>query len=365
MAALSAQAWTVYWNFGGDWTALFVVGAQQHGRTQIATAPAYEFDNTLGYDGQYYRLLAHDPLMRADARGSIDAPRMRWRRILTPALVHLVALGRADWIDSVYLAVTLGFLGVGVYFSCRIAARLGLAVWRGALFVAAPATLVSLERQTIDLSLAALTVAFCWYALCDERSWRLYAVAALAPLARETGLILPAALALESVAKRDWKRVGIAALCAAPTLGWAAWVAQQTPSEWGLMTSKVPFRALASRSLWLNPPPGLRPWAGVAAGLEHLALAGVWLAFGLALAALWKREQTALRLAAALCVGGLAFVGYGGVWAEAYAFGRIVTPLLILVAVDRPSWIGLAPALLILPRIAAQLLTHVVGAGGG
>src|SRR6266545_2530619 len=68
-AALAlALAWlwaTVELNYGGDWTALYYTG------DRIVLPPAlaaeenvYRFAGSAGYDGQFYHLIAHDPLLR-------------------------------------------------------------------------------------------------------------------------------------------------------------------------------------------------------------------------------------------------------------------------------------------------------------
>ncbi|MEZ5361813.1 MAG: hypothetical protein R2748_05555 [Bryobacterales bacterium] len=88
--ALAAQAFTVHRNFGGDWTALFVTSADR----ELPISPeAHRFHETMGYDGQFYRALAHDPLLlHVDP---LLRCRLRWRRILTPALAYSEGLGAA------------------------------------------------------------------------------------------------------------------------------------------------------------------------------------------------------------------------------------------------------------------------------
>ncbi|RMF80752.1 MAG: hypothetical protein D6744_07910 [Planctomycetota bacterium] len=295
-------------------------------------------------------------------RGLIDAPRMRQRRILTPLLARTLALGREQWIDVAYLAVTLAWLGVGVYWSCLLAAHLGRDLRWGWAFVALPAVLVSLERQTVDIGLAALTAGFCLHALQGRRG--VYAIAMLAPLARETGWVFPAALAAAALSERPgrerMRQAILAAATVAPGACWFLLTMRTGRSEWSQMTSPIPFAALAERTLRLGPGFGESLKSSLAAGLEHLALAGLWLAIALAAGEAIRRRRGVVAWAAALFAAGLAFVGYPGVWSEAYAFGRVASPLLLLVAVQRPDALGLAPTLLMLPRIAAQLATHAV-----
>jgi hypothetical protein len=61
-------------------------------------------------------------------------------------------------------------------------------------------------------------------------------------------------------------------------------------------------------------------------------------------------------------------LSYAGVWAEAYAFARILSPLVLwlgLVAFERRQWTGVLPLALMAPRIFAQLVPHLLGDGAG
>ena len=49
----------------------------------------------------------------------VDNPRLRWRRILVPALAWLCALGQSDFVDSAYFGVLLGFVFLGAYWLSR------------------------------------------------------------------------------------------------------------------------------------------------------------------------------------------------------------------------------------------------------
>ena len=49
-----------------------------------------------GFDGQFYHYMAHDPLLTHGMAGAVDLPRLRYGRILVPALAYAVAFGRPD-----------------------------------------------------------------------------------------------------------------------------------------------------------------------------------------------------------------------------------------------------------------------------
>src|SRR5215467_13188673 len=119
---LGWQAATVHFNYGGNWSGLFCTGAIYGAPPELADEHLYLFAKA-GWDGQYYHDIAHDPLVRRELWKYIDAPRLRYRRILVPALAHVLALGCPNRIDWAYRIVILAFLFVGAYWLSRIAVR--------------------------------------------------------------------------------------------------------------------------------------------------------------------------------------------------------------------------------------------------
>ena len=320
----------------------------------------------MGYDGQFYRLLAHDPLLLHTDPAFFDAPALRARRILTPALAHVLALGRAAWIDGAYLAVTLAFLGLGVFWSIRFCRDVSLPHWWGLLFVLLPAAVVSLERMTVDLSLAALAAGFA-FLLRKPRGPGFWIVVSLAPLARETGAVLPLACAADAMLRRDGRDFLKAIAAGLPGLAWYAWVYARLGSDPVRFVEQWPLQALAARTLDFSAVPLELSRQAVAGALDHLALLGVWAALILAAQAV-ARERGLLRWAIGLFCLVPVLLSYHGVWAEAYAFARILTPLalwLAFVGFERRRWAGLLPLALMAPRIFAQLVPHVLGDGAG
>ncbi len=186
-----AAAWltlTVHCNDGGNWTALYYTGGQSTVPPQLVDEDVFQFRGMSGYDGMFYHYVAHDPLMHRGFARYVDNVRLRWRRILVPGLASILAFGSDDYVDSLYFAVVLGFLWLGCFWLGRYCERNGLPAALGIAFAVLPPAMVSLDRMTVDISLAAL----CIGAAVVEGPW-LYVLLAAAPLARETGLILIAA----------------------------------------------------------------------------------------------------------------------------------------------------------------------------
>ena len=99
-------------------------------------------------------------------------PPLRYRRILVPALAWALALGRDSAIHAAYLAVILGFVFLGVYWLARAIESRGRHPAWGLMFVIMPASLVSMDRMTVDVALAALTAGFVLYSASHEQDGR-------------------------------------------------------------------------------------------------------------------------------------------------------------------------------------------------
>ncbi|MBI3473809.1 MAG: hypothetical protein HY013_20835 [Candidatus Solibacter usitatus] len=341
------QSLTVWYNYDRDWTALFHTGAFVQLPPALAAEDIYRFRNDPGYDGQFYRLVAHDPLLRRGYQPQVDNPHLRWRRILTPALAWCAALGQDAAVDYAYIAVTLAFVFAGSYWLSRYASH---RAW-GLAFPLIPAVLVSIDRMTVDAALAALCVGFALYL---ESPRKLYAVLALAPLARETGICLVASYCLWLAARRAWRPALAYATAALPFLAWTAFVHAQTAADHTRFLG-YPFAGLLERTVHPASYALTSRWLRQAAALDYLAVLAVWLALALAARALFSRAATPLHLAAYSYAALAAVLGQQQIWSEAYSLSRTQTPLLLCLALAGGSRWGPAPLALSIPRILFQL----------
>jgi hypothetical protein len=70
------MALTVHYNYGGNWTGLFCTGANQRVPVGQLDEKVHTFPASLGYDGQFYHHIAHDPLGCTQLLSYVDgAPR--------------------------------------------------------------------------------------------------------------------------------------------------------------------------------------------------------------------------------------------------------------------------------------------------
>jgi hypothetical protein len=354
--ALAFQALTVRYNYGGDWTALFSTGDRWAQPPELSKP--YQFRDSWGYDGQFYRLIAHDPLMRRGFAKYLDDPRYRYSRIFVPALAYAAALGDDRFIDYAYIALILTFVFAGAYWLSMFAGQRGWPLWTGVLFLLVPATLVGLDRLTIDLVLAAFCVAF---VVLRSGSIGWFAVLVCAALTRETGFLLIAAACVRSLIDRRFRAALFTGLTAAPAVAWFAWVSVRIPSSTVARTSFIPLAGFVARlahPMQYSLTPGLN---GITQLLDYGALLGV----AIAMWGLWRlkarwREAPEL-LASAIPV---LFVSLPDVWSEVFAFGRTMTPFWLFVALrgsEARIWIALLPILLMDLRIVWQLGPELLG----
>ena len=363
-AALLVLAWqsiTVAANYGGNWSALFCTGELQSHPPALDSEHTYFFAGSTGYDGQFYHYMAHDPLLRTEISASVDSPRLRYRRILVPALAYALALGRTEWIDRAYRFVILLAMAFGVYCACRYCRESGLAPAWGMLFLLFPALPITVDRMTVDGVVAVFTAAFLLW--CRQPSWKLFLILCGAALTRETGLLLPAGYCAWLIWRSQVRTAAVFALSAAPALAWYAYVAQRTPpGPYG--GSMVPFSGIWRALLHPWPyPPGtpLVAWVQIA---DFLALIAVLLAFAMTLTQCLRRPAHPARILAVFFVLMGIIVQRTDFWTNVYGFGRVYAPLLLCLAalaVETRRAILLAPAALMLPRIAIQFVPQFQG----
>jgi hypothetical protein len=369
LAAGCWQAATVHFSYGGNWTALFCTGSLQRIPPELAQG-TYVFGSSAGYDGQFYRYLAHDPWFRKGFWRYQDAPTLRCRRILLPALAWLLAAGRPRYIDAAYVLAILLSVFLGTYWLGRYAVFHGRHPAWGLGFLAVPATLISIDRLTVDVVLVALCAGFAWYVKKGSPGG-LYVVLVLAGLARETGLLLVAACCLCAIFQRHWRRTLLFATTALPALIWF-WCmpAVHVPGKVAHSPLYVPrwvyHYAGPGMVVKLFQPetyPGFAPLVvRLTQAADVVSLCGLLAALGLAAWGFWRWRFDEEQWATLLFVGLALAVGSPRYWANVFGYGRPFSPLVFLLGLRAvaggPLWM-LAPAVLMDLRIGVQLTPQV------
>jgi hypothetical protein len=356
------QALTVHYNYGGNWTALFVTGSRYPPPPSLAFENLYVLQNSTGYDGQMYHYVAHDPLMRHGFAEFMDSARSRYRRILLPALAFLLAGGRQTAIDECFIGANLLFLWLGAWWLSRFLTLSGHHPAWSILFVLTPAALISLDRLTVDLVLTALCIGFAYYAKVEVPG-ALYAVLVLAGLSRETGLVLTAAFCIFLLARRRFMQ---AALFSTPVLFTGVWYmfvnarTVETDFRWHKV---VPLVGIADSILHPVRYPFSLAVNTVAMALDYLLIAGILMACVLAFSTLLKNPFGYMEIAASLWALGALCLPQT-FWADCVSSARVFTPLLIfLILRSAANWSFLwcLPLILVSMRIWLQLLSPLLG----
>lgn len=371
---LGWQSLTVHANYGGNWTGLFRTGAEK-------AVPENLLDDTLrsahpiGYDGQFYRFLAHDPLLWNNTAAYLDNPALRARRILVPSLAWLVAAGRHEAIDGAYILLIGASVFAGVYWLGRIMTHQGRSPAWGLLFFAVPSTLVGIDTMTIDVVFAALVACFTWQVQSGCRRW-LWLTVAAAPLVRETGLILVAACVIVSLWRRDWRRSACWLAAAVPFVVWVVYVHSVFPETTTAPRALIPRQYLPQLRLgvllaFVSPAdyPNLSPGVErLIQFLDRVSLLGVMAASMLGALQLRasKWSETALLLGAFAAI--VPALSGRELWLPVYGYGRLISPLFLLLLAlcsgkpRGPAFAAtLAVCLMVDLRVSAELLTQVLG----
>lgn len=370
IAALALFAWqaaTVSVNYEGNWTALFCAGAVQPLPPHLS-AGTYVFADSTGYDGQWYRIVAHDPWLRHDLWRYIDDPQLRYRRIALPAAAWLLALGRPAWIDTAYFVVMLVFVTLGTVASAWWLKARGWPEYYAIVFPVLPGTLICIDRMTVDVALYAF-IATALAAAASKRWGLCWTSAALAALSRDLGFVLIAGLAVHAFVERAWRRVAALALCALPALLWYLYLWQRLPAA--PPSPIVPVWAwhkpiIGHLVALLNPPD--YPFGGVLGvitqSLDSLVVAGAGYAAWRALFHIRKRFLLPEDWIALGFAGVFFMVGTPGFWRDPYSSARAFTPLVSLVAIQsgrgRASWAFL-PLLCLELRTVWQIGRQALG----
>jgi len=363
LALFCWQFLTVHYNYGGNWTALFCISRRMPVPDFLKSEQLYHFSHA-GYDGMVYHLIAHDPWMRKGSADVIASAPFRYQRILVPALAWLAAFGQDRWIHPAYFGVILGFAFLGAYWLSLFASNAGLAPAWGLAFLLTPATITSIDRMTVDIALAAVTAGFALYA-SESPDWRVLVLLACAALSRETGALLILGYAVYLFTRKNIRGGLLAIFTAVPAAAWFLFLSHGQKSTLPGYGGWVPMAGFIHR---VTRPLRYHHFAAferiAAHALDLVALAGVALALFYAARMLVRGTwdgRAAVVYALALSV---VFLRSGAVWFDAYAFGRVLTPFLLLIAMVSMGARPLAaflPMLLVDARIGLNIVTQIAG----
>jgi hypothetical protein len=290
-----------------------------------------------GYDGQFYYRLALDPFTAEQTAYGvrIDTPAYRQQRILYPLLAALLSLGRSSLVPLALIGVNyLALCGIA-WLGGHVARGLGVHALWGAALALFPGFLLSLSRDTTEIVAGFFLLAYI-LSISRGKPYAAGLALSLAVLGKETALIAAAGLFLSLLPARSWPalRGRLRAnwfTIAAPVVVYILWQAWLS-GNWGIasvsnhtFTTTIgwPFGGIADLLRRIVPPEGRveQVW------LLEMALIGLFAA--VCLAALWRSRAALFVKVTWLLYLGLAVLLTATVWADDWAFLRVLSELYI------------------------------------
>ncbi len=366
-AILLWWALAVHFAYNGQWNALYCTGSSMKMPEWLESRePVYRVSGPVGYDGQWFHVLAHRPLWFRENAQYLDAPRLRAQRILLPLAAWLLAFGRFEWVDPAYYTLMLLSMGAGVWWTARLAELRGASPLWGLAFLLLPSSMSGIDRMLSDGPLVAAAAGFFYFT--ETGQWRAaWLTASLAPFIRESGLILPAAACAVFLWRRQWR---LAAAWTCSPIAFFAWrySIRDLPPDFDL-TWKAPLASL----IHLIVQPADYPFASwlrwALQGLDLAAHAGFLAAMTLALALLWRKRSDLASPRSIGWVTGAMFAGAAALlagfevryaWDDFYSYGRVFAPIFFVLLLEGLERGRPALAAALLAPLAARMGLHFV-----
>ncbi|MBA3975089.1 MAG: hypothetical protein C0504_12840 [Candidatus Solibacter sp.] len=360
LAALLWQAAAVHTRFGGNWTSLYYSGELFSVPAELE-AGTYRHGGSAGYDGQFYRMVAHDPLGLKRWTQHFDAESYRRRRIAVPAIAWALGMGQPRLIDISYIATIHLLIAAGVLLLGRLAESYGRHPGWGMAFLLYPASLSGVARLMPDLGLG---VSICGYLLWRrERRWWAWAMLAFACLNRELGLLLVAAAAGQAVWRRRWSLGALWATAAVPAIAW--WGVnsiQGRPGDGAALHGWLGQHALTGYFERIAEPvqyTGMRAANLILQAADAASMLGLAAAAAAAVWCWWRNRDGELEWLA-LAAASLAVVAAHPVFlrdecSTARAFSLLTGPLALMALKGGSGWLAVPMGLVTL-RLALGML---------
>lgn len=316
-------------HFGGNISGLICLG--DHFVTPEDVHPgAIIYQNSIGYDGQFFYFIALDPMM--DGRGpelmKRDAAAYRYTRILYPLLAAWFAQGRAELFPATLVAMNLLGVILGCLFAGLLARRNGLGEWWSLAWAVTAGLALGVLRDLAEP--LALGLAMGWLYFHLDRKWIWASVMlALSLLTRETVVILAAPLAAYGLFReRDWRPAAAVAAAGLPLACWVLFIHSRLgvwPVGGGTGNIGIPLAGMISygRTILTDGLSGPSEWFGA------ISLIMTGAAIVLAVREVVKRNTD---LSWALLTAAVFFSTMNTrVWVEPWSYGRVLLPLNLMV----------------------------------
>lgn len=325
----SAVAWAVllvalaWGRFDGDARGFIFAGAAFQRPAVLADVPVL---SQYGYDGQFYAVLATDPLLlHAATPGYLDTAAYRAARVGAPLVAWLLALGQPAAAVWAYLLLCwAGALALVGVLAAWLGER-GVSPWWAVALGVSGGVAASVLRATPDALAVALALGGLWALERQRHGWALGLLSA-ATLTRETMVLVALGVAVAELLGGRRRQAVLYALIPAALYGAWRGVLALTLEDAALATGGNlgwPLAWVVGKLASLG-----RGGAG-AVGMEVWGVLAVIAGLGGAVV-LARRSLREAPAASYLLFSLLALVLSGQVMVEAYAYARVLLPLAAL-----------------------------------
>ncbi len=160
---------------------------------------------SVGYDGQYYYYIAHDPFIQGQSYDHIDFPAYRYQRIIYPLVVWLAAFGHSPLIPWMMVAVNLLGILLGTWFIILILKHFGRSPWYSLFYPASWGFLLCLLRslpEPLAITFAVMAV----YFYLKGKTARQVISLSLAGLTQETALLVSMGFLFYALGRKEFRR---------------------------------------------------------------------------------------------------------------------------------------------------------------
>ncbi len=172
---------------------------------QIWTPRTLIHKGSVGYDGQFYYYIAHDPFILGNSYNHIDFPAYRYQRIIYPLTAWLLSFGQPNVIPYMMVAVNLLGILLGTYFIILILKHYGRSPWYSLFYPTFWGFLLCLLRSLPEpLAITFVVMAVFFY--LKGQTVRQVVVLSLAALTQETTLLVTMAFLFYFLGRKDFRR---------------------------------------------------------------------------------------------------------------------------------------------------------------
>ncbi|HAT04102.1 MAG TPA: hypothetical protein DCS29_05055 [Candidatus Magasanikbacteria bacterium] len=170
-----------------DLSKFIILGDKQIQNIQKIPKNIAIYENSLGYDGQFYFFIATNPQIKkhTELGIKIDEPPIRFQRILYPLLTKILALNRVENMPFVMLYINILAIGLMGYVGAHIAKNFNRHPIFGIILPLYPGFLLSLNRDLTE-PLASLLLLTSYLLYQKNKMIGAAIIATLAVLTRET-----------------------------------------------------------------------------------------------------------------------------------------------------------------------------------